>query len=170
MIKIEAYKMLSEERKELLEELIDEQFGDIPFVNQTQWAAPDWSIIKEKEGELVSFYNIVERIVNFDHEEVKVAGISNVITPNEHRKNGYASKMLAESEAFIFDELKVNHGLLLCADPMIPFYESLGWYLVESDVYITQPDGVKRLESNVLIRSNTTRVCPQKINLNGLPW
>ena len=170
MIKFERYENISEKDKEKLSGLIDDEFGDIPIVSQIKWASPDWTIFSEKNDELVSFYNIVLRDVAFDQSEFKIAGISNVITPNKHRKNGYASKMLTDSEAFIFNEISANYGLLLCADPMVPFYERLGWYLVESDVYFNQSGGKQLWESNARILSDSANIYPEVIDLNGLPW
>ncbi|MFT4567554.1 MAG: putative GNAT family N-acyltransferase [Saprospiraceae bacterium] len=73
----------------------------------------------------------------------KVGGINNVITPKELRGKGYASKLLKEAEHLIFDELKYDLALLLCAEDLIPFYERLNWYKVNCPIYFEQISGVK---------------------------
>ena len=146
MIEISKYSELDNGTKSKLKDFIDSEFGHIPIVRETQWATPGWTILLYENKEIVTFYNIIERKILVDMSVLKIAGINNVITPEEYRGNGYASKILRETEDFIFDELQSELGVLLCANELIPFYERLNWYKVDCPVY------------------------PKKIELNGLPW
>jgi hypothetical protein len=170
MIQIEKYSHLPSEIRTSLNELVQLEFGNIPIVQETQWAVPDWTVMYLEEGKLVSFYNIVERIALIDDKEYKVAGINNVITPAEYRGMGYSTKTLKISEYFLFEEIKSDLGILLCADDLVPFYQRLSWYKVDCPVYFQQPSGQKLWSANTMLLSKTDKLTPVKIDLNGLPW
>lgn len=170
MVKITDYSKLDNETKLMLKSFIDDEFGHIPIVRETQWAKPDWTIISYANHEIATFYNIVERTILVDNNKMKIAGINNVITPKKFRGNGYASKILAEADKFIFDDLKSDLGVLLCADTLIPFYSRLGWYNVKCPVYFEQSDGKKLWEANTMLLTKNEKLNPKRIDLNGLPW
>lgn len=128
MIEVFKHSELSESVKTKLKSYIKIEFGHIPIVNETEWAIPDWTIIYFENKEIATFYNIVEREIIIDNEVFKISGINNVITPKKFRGMGYASKTLSDTEKVIFDNLKCDLGVLLCADELVPFYERLNWY------------------------------------------
>lgn len=136
------------------------------------WSQPDFTVTYTEEKKLVSFYNIVQRDVFFDEKLVAVAGINNVITLPEFRGQGYSSKLLDSTKYFLFDELTVDYGLLLCAKELIPFYKKLGWFDVDSKVFFAQPGNKKeQWNAETMLFSNTeTKKHPKEIDLNGLPW
>lgn len=156
----------------IIDRAIKSTFGDVPFVQDITWSKPNFTITYTEENELISFYNIVKRNVLFDGESGTVAGINNVITLPEFRGKGYSSKLLNSTKKYLFEELAVDYGLLLCANELISFYEKLGWYKVDSTVFYTQP--VKRTEQwnaeTMLLSNGAAEYHPDEINLNGLPW
>lgn len=170
MVEFNKYLELPSLTKKNLDHFIQEEFGHIPFVSETQWSTPDWTILIIEDNEILTFLNIVIREVNIDLKKVKVAGINNLITPKNHRGNGYASKIMNEAQDFIFKQLGIEHAILLCASSVMPFYNNIGWYKVNSDVYFEQPSGLKLYNSNTMLLSDKSPISPQKINLNGLPW
>jgi len=170
MIKVNKYLELSLDIKTELNSIIQNEFGHIPIVKETEWATPDWTILFYLKNKIATFYNIVLTDVTIDDSVVKVAGINNMITPKAFRKNGYASKILKETEYLIFDEFKCELGLLLCADALVPFYSKLNWYHVHCPVYYDQPSGVQLWRANTMLISRNGRINPKKIELNGLPW
>lgn len=170
MIEIIKYSSLSSAIKNQLNDIIHKEFGHITVVKETKWATPDWTIINYTNKEIVTFYNIVERVVSIDGKELKAAGINNVITPINHRGNGFSSMTLIETESFLFDKLNADLGLLLCADNLVPFYQRLGWYKVNCDVYFDQPTGKKIWSANTMLLYKSSNISPKKIDLNGLPW
>jgi predicted GNAT family N-acyltransferase len=161
---------MTSQQRERVDSLVDKEFGHIPFVQNLTWSKPDWLVTLEEDNDLLALYHLVSREVQLDGQTYQAAGINNVITPQQHRKRGYASKLLQETNSFIFTELKSEFGLLLCADAVIPFYEKLGWYKVDCDLYFEQPDGIRLYDSNAMILSKEVRFSPKQINLNGLPW
>lgn len=145
-------------------------FGHIPFVKQRQWAQPDMSYSLKKENELLAFFHIVLRDVEVDGAIIPVAGLSNLITPHQHRGNGYASALLTQGFSTIFSQLNVKHSLLLCKDELIPFYQQLSWYVIKSQVVFMQKHGAEHYHTNTLLLSAGAPLNPTDIDLKGLPW
>lgn len=170
MIKIVQYNNLSDYLKNLLADLAHKEFGDFPIVANTKWASPDWVVLYFEDDHLVSYYNLIERYVMLDGEKLKAAGLNNLVTPEVFRRKGYATKLLAQTYNFFFNELKSDLGLLLCADNLIPFYEKLNWYRVKCPVIYNQPDGNVIWQANTMLLTRSLRLNPNKIDLNGLPW
>lgn len=170
MIKTSRYEELETAVREEIESLADQEFGHIPIVKNTQWAQPDWAMIMYEDGQIATFYNIIERTIYIDGHDVKVAGINNVITPHPYRGKGYSTQMLKTTQDFLFEELKCEAGLLLCADDLIPFYSRLDWYLLECPVYFNQSEGRSEWSSNAMLLTPGKALKPREIDLNGLPW
>jgi hypothetical protein len=170
MIEIKRHSELSTTVKDELDKLIQHEFGHIPIVQETKWAIPDWTIILYDDSEIATFYNIIERSVTIDHNELAAAGINNVITPAKFRGKGFSTKALRDTEHFIFNNLKSDLGLLLCADDLVPFYKRLNWYKVDCPVYFDQPGRTKLWTANTMLLTRETVRLPKEINLNGLPW
>ena len=167
---VNQYSELSEQTQAFLNQYIDEEFGHVPIVKDTEWATPDWTIIYYIDDAIASFYNIVISEVKVDDLIYRVGGINNVMTPKPFRGKGYATKVLQDSEQLIFDELNCDIGLLLCADALIPFYERLNWYAVDCPVFFKQSSGTKKWTAKTMLLSQNEKLNPQSINLLGLPW
>jgi hypothetical protein len=170
MIKIQRFSELSTETKGQLDTIIESEFGHIPIVKQTIWASPDWTIINYCEDEIATFFNVVIRVISIDEQHFKAAGINNVITPEKFRGKGFSTNTLSETKKFLFEDLNLDLGLLLCADDLVPFYKRLGWYRVDCPVYFDQPTEKKVWTANTMLLTNKKTLYPQKIDLNGLPW
>ncbi|MBC5994659.1 GNAT family N-acetyltransferase [Pontibacter cellulosilyticus] len=172
MIKSIKYSDLSPSETERLQHHIDTEFGHVPFVQAHVWAQPDWSIIKYEEDNTATFYNVVLREIALDGQNVKAAGINNVITPEAYRGKGYATTLLKATEGKLFDEWGCDCGVLLCADALVPFYSRLNWYKVDAILYYDQPAGKQLYDSNVMLLTppGCSRLSPKEIDLNGLPW
>jgi hypothetical protein len=172
MIKKLHYPSITPGLKQELDHYVREEFGHVPFVQERSWASPDWTVLYYEEDQLATFYNIVERTITADGVPYKVAGINNVITPKAFRGKGYSTRTLRETEAFLFEELKADYGLLLCADALLPFYSRLNWYTINSTLYYDQPSGKQLYDSNIMLlqASGKEKLYPKEINLNGLPW
>jgi hypothetical protein len=170
MIKIERYTELAIETKQKLEIIIENEFGHIPIVRETSWASPDWTIIYYHENEIATFYNVVVREVSIDEKLYKAAGINNVITPENFRGRGFSTKTLLETKEYLFHDLNLDLGLLLCADDLVPFYKRIGWHKVDCPVYFDQPTGKNIWTANTMLWTKEIAMQPHKIDLNGLPW
>jgi hypothetical protein len=171
MISIVKYTELTGDQLSWQKMNIRREFGHIPIVVNTSWATPDWAVMKYQDDVIVSFYNIIERRVTLDGEEVQVMGINNVITPKEYRGQNYAFDLLKKTQLEMLDRLHAGIGLLLCADQMTPFYSRLNWYPVASDVYFEQNENLNLWQANTMLLSRPGKaISPKSILLNGLPW
>ncbi|HEX2627603.1 MAG TPA: GNAT family N-acetyltransferase [Chitinophagaceae bacterium] len=171
MIIVNKYKALKLDWQNEMAELAELEFGEVPFVKNTKWTTPDWSILKFEGNDLVAFYNIVERDIEVDGQVMKAGGINNVITKREHRGKGLASLLLKETAKLLFEDIHCNLGLLLCADDLVNFYHKHGWYKVNSALTYDQPDGKRDYSSNIMLLTSPEKsIIPKKIDLKGLPW
>ena len=171
MIEIKKHIDLLPEIKNSLDHYIQKEFGHIPIVKETTWAIPDWTVINTIDGEIATFYNVVQREILLDNQVLYAAGINNVITPENYRGKGLATATLKETISFFFNEIKLDIGVLLCADDLISFYGRLGWYKVTCPVYFNQPRGRKRWQANTMLLSQKSEILqPGEIDLLGLPW
>lgn len=170
MINAFPYKSLDDKTKELLNSIISSEFKEVPIVQELEWAEPDWSVIRYRNRKIVSFCNIVERIVDFDENEYKIGGINNVITPERFRGKGYATEILMYAQNFIFNDLGKEYGMLLCGDDLLEFYKKLSWYKVDGPVTYLQSTGIRTWKANVMLLAKEGKILAKKIDLNGLPW
>ena len=170
MITTQKYRDLDAHTKNEMDSRIQTEFGHIPIVADTQWATPGWTVICYEADNIASFYNIVERKILIDDTAMDVGGISNVITNPDYRGKGHASRMLRQTEQVIFEQLKCQLGLLLCADELVPFYERLHWYRANCPVTFRQASGEHLWKANAMLLTRNETLEPRRINLNGLPW
>jgi predicted acetyltransferase len=136
-----------------------------------KWASADWTVMVWEDEELVSNVHIIERLAQVDRKTVRLGGIGNVATKVEWRKRGYASAALKVAQEFLADPLKVDFGLMICTEPMIPYYEKMGWKLVAQSLMMEQSDGKKALNYPVMVLPVSKENWPEgMIDLYGLPW
>jgi GNAT superfamily N-acetyltransferase len=154
-----------------LEEIAEGEFGQYALVRETEWAQPDWCYRAFDGEELVVFHNIILRTVRLDHDEVRAAGLNNMITLPSFRGRGAASRLLQETQPQWFDELRAEIGLLLCADALVPFYSKLGWRKLDARVAYDQSSGRKTWAANCMVLDPKGLIgSPREVDLCGLPW
>lgn len=154
-----------------MELLAGNEFDRFPIVRQTTWATPDWSLLGMEGCDLACFYNLVERVVQFDGQPIRVAGLNNLVTAPGYKRRGLASRLLTATETEWFTTLKAQYGLLLCADDLLPFYARLGWQRVSSEIRFAQQGSEQLWPANCMVLSPGRQpVDPGVIELRGLPW
>jgi hypothetical protein len=69
------------------------------------------------------------------------------------------------------DDLLANFGLLLCREEVQPFYQNLGWQVVNGPLVFEQP-GVRLMWplSVMILPCRGTEWPDGVIDLRGLPW
>jgi predicted acetyltransferase len=136
-----------------------------------KWASADWTVMVWEDQELVSNVHIIERVAKVDRKPVRLGGIGNVATKVEWRNRGFASAALKVAQEFLADPLKVDFGLMVCTEQMVPFYEKRGWKLVAQSLVTEQADGKKALGYPVMVLPISEKDWPKGIiDLCGLPW
>ncbi len=140
---------------------------------QTVWAAPTWGVlVHDDSGELASYVGIHVRDATVDGQPALIGGIGNVKTHPERRGRGHAQAALRRAMTFLADDLGAAFGLLVCRQPLIPFYSQLGWLPFPGTLLIEQHG------TTLPFTHNTTMLLPLHapaphtgtIDLHGLPW
>jgi aminoglycoside 2'-N-acetyltransferase I len=135
------------------------------------WSEPDWHVLVRVGGEWVTHVDIVERVGAVACRPVRLGGIGGVTTLPEWRSRGFASAALENAAAFMRDELRVEFGLLVCDDAMVPFYRRLGWEVVEGPLTFDQPGGKVTYPDVTMVLPCGESEWPEgTIDLCGLPW
>lgn len=141
------------------------------YLTGTKWAVADWTVMVWEDEELVTNIHIIERTAKAGDQTVKVGGIGNVATKVEWRKRGYATQALQMAVDFLFNPLKVDFGLMIATEKMIPSYEKRGWKVVAQSMLIEQPDGKQAFNIPVMMLPVLKTKWPRgEIDLCGLPW
>lgn len=136
-----------------------------------EWSDVDWHVLVWVDGRLVSHVGIVQRTGMVDAKRVRLGGIGGVATLSEWRGQGLATAAMKKVTAFICDELDVEFGLLICNEDVVPFYQRLGWEVVEGPLMFDQPSGKVTFEDVAMVLSCKGREWPEgAIDLCGLPW
>jgi predicted acetyltransferase len=140
-------------------------------LSSIQWAAPDWMAMGFLNGKVVTQLCIPEREITVGSHKVWVAGIGGMSTHPKFQHQGLGSVLLAATEAFMRDTIRVSFGLLICADQTRPFYGRSGWQYVANSLYFTQDQQRRMLKTSVMILPLSNRTWPAgEIDLCGLPW
>jgi hypothetical protein len=166
-IEIHSAKNIPSERSLELVRWFDKEFGKIPF----QWAGPDWYVLALSDDKLSGRVAIVERKVSVNGGLIEIAGISGVITATECRGQGVGNTMLRSAAEFIQTQLKINYGLLLCRSQVAPFYEQLGWKIIDGPTTFDQPSGKTVFPRLTMVLELDEKPWPDgPVDLCGLPW
>jgi len=143
-----------------------------PDFDDFVWQAPLWHVLALVEEEPVSYLGICRRRVRAGDTDIPVAGVGTVMTPAQHRKQGYASAVLARAASCMREVIDADFGLLVTDPKRFPFYGRLGWQPVKGRVHFSQPDGSTHHWDDVaMILPLTGRPWPAgPTDLCGLPW
>ena len=141
------------------------------FERDFEWSEPDWCVLVWANGQVVSQLAIVERVGLVAGRPVKLGGLGNVIALPAWRGRGFTSAALRRAAAFMCQELGVEFGLLVCEEDVVPFYERLGWQVVEGPLTFDQPGGQATWPAVVMVLPCGGKAWPEgMIDLCGLPW
>ena len=141
------------------------------YQNGIKWTSADWIVMVWEDQELVSNVHIIERVAKVDRKPVRLGGIGNVATKVEWRKRGFASAALKVAQEFLADPLKVDFGLMVSTEQIIPYYEKMGRKVVAQSLTMEQSVGKKVLNYPVMVLPAFKENWPKgMIDLCGLPW
>ena len=158
---------LDKEEIEYLEKMFGYEFGHIDI----QWSTPEWYLIAKCEDKIIGRIGILRRAITVGREVFEVGGISGVIVSSEWRNKSISKLTMNEVATFIKDNLKLDFGLLLCRDEVVPVYEQCNWYIVKNNTVFSQSTGEKIYSKNTMVIECRDKKWPEgSINLNGLPW
>jgi hypothetical protein len=147
-------------------------FGDQAWTADYSWASPEWGLLLMDADEPVSYLKIVTRTGTAGGSAIRLGGIGSVMTPTPLRGRGHASELVRRAAGFMFDELGVDLGMLLCLPGLLPFYGALGWTEVRSPVWIEHPERgrIRWPEGAMVLPRAGTAWHDAEIDVRGLPW
>ena len=159
---------LTEAEKEKLFGWGDDIFGANDL--SLHWRPKDLHFLLQVSGEAVSHVGVLTHEVSVAGKPVLVGGVGGVVTPPAWQKRGYARRLMQHAARFLENE-QVDAGLLFCLRRRVPFYESLGWRLVNYPVLIQQPSGEMVAPLEVMILPIGESKWPDgEVKLNSFPW
>lgn len=138
-----------------------------------RWASPDYSVLVfTPEGDLVSHVGIVVRPGTLDGAGVTIGGVGSVKTHPRAQGRGYASAGLRRAATALHDDHRVAFSLLVCQEPLLPFYHRLGWLPFAGRLLVEQPTGPTVFTLNRPMVLAGLSAAPQDgtIDLKGFPW
>lgn len=168
-VEIRLSENLSEEERRALFEWGENIFGaeDLRY----RWRPKDLHFVTEEDGRPVSHVGLVRQDVSAGGRPVTVAGVGGVVTVPEAQGRGLAQRGMRHAAEFMCQEWGVEFGLLFCRDALVPFYERLGWRVVNDPVEVEQESGPVVSSLNVLVLPCGGREWPEgPVSLNSLPW
>ena len=162
---------LTDEERKLVNSWGSEAFGPQEWIRTFSWSTPDWRLFLFDNGLPVSHVKLTIRRGHLGSAETLFAGVGGVMTPRAHQRKGFSSRLLNTAKEFIFQNVGADYGLLFCLHELTHSYDRLGWILVESPVYVEQPQGK-------IIWPKAAMVLPQagitwhdaEIDVCGKPW
>lgn len=135
------------------------------------WQHKDSHFILDSEGEPVSHVGILKHEVSVGGQPVLVGGVGGVVTVPAAQGRGYAGRLMRHAARFFAEEWRVEAGLLFCLPRMVPYYEALGWKIVEDIVLVEQPAGRIAAPLPVMTLFCGGRAWPTgEVELRSLPW
>ena len=135
------------------------------------WHQKDSHFILDLDGESVSHVGVLKHEVSVGGHLVLVGGVGGVVTVPAAQGRGYAGRLMRHTARFFEEEWKVEAGLLFCLSRMVPYYEALGWKIVEDTVLVEQPTGRIAPPLRAMTLSFGGRAWPAgEVELRSLPW
>jgi len=160
-------KDLTQQKRNQLIQWFNDEFGYIPL----KWAEPQWYILAFNNSELIGRVGIIDRLVLVADKQIRVGGISGVITKKEWRNNGVGNTLVTEAVKVIKDKLNASFGLLLCRQEVSGFYDKLGWNVNNFPTTFDQPEGKMIFPRRTMTYCGEGKFWPKgPVDLNGLPW
>ena len=138
-----------------------------------RWDDPTWDIcVRDDTGRLISHAGILERDALLDGEPIRIAGIAEMLTHPEFRRQGYGAAALREVASFMHDELRAQFALLVCPLSAIPFYSALGWQRFNGTIIAEVEGGMDAFAESAWMVLSVTADAPGDgiLDLQGIPW
>jgi aminoglycoside 2'-N-acetyltransferase I len=168
-VEIKSVKNLSPEEQDEVYQLLTIVYE--ADISTWTWSQDDWRLLVRMNDRIVSHVAITERICLVDGQPVKVGGIGGVGTHPEWRKQGLASLAMRKTADFLVKTLKVDFGVLFCANELVPYYQRLGWRTIDSPVFFGEEGEKMPCDCPVMYLPGTKPYWPWgEVNIRGRLW
>jgi len=159
-----------------IQKIID-QLDQLAFAGQdaekdtNEWASSDWMVLGRVDGEIVTQLGLLKHEIHVGVVPVLVGGIGGVATHPVWQRRGLSSALMRAAAQFMQTKLNVLFGLLVCANETQPFYARLGWKTVAAELWFTENEKRRPMQTAVMILALSNHEWPEgEIDLCGLPW
>lgn len=147
--------------------LTEQDVRDIIFLKSKQWdfdynqhlkwieenlKISDFHLILSLDNENIAYLNLIDLDLKVNNVSKQGLGVGNVCAIEKAK--GYGFELMKRANSFIKDTHKV--GLLLCRDPLVNFYKSIDWCLLEERQYNDRFDNNNVMIFNIDHSENTT--------------
>lgn len=106
-----------------------------------EWRPKEQHLVLDQAGLPVSHVGLLRHDVHSGGRVVRLAGLGGVVTVPGSRGHGYASHLVRCAWRLAREEWSVQAGVLFCLPRLVPFYERLGWRVLEQPVEVEQSSG-----------------------------
>jgi hypothetical protein len=168
-IEVKRTRGLAEEEKNLFFGTGENPFS-IPGVD-LRFQPADLHLVGYADGRPVCHAGIFKHVVNAGGGRICIGGIGGLITISKVRKHGHARELLEYAQRMMCDELGVCFGMLFCIEALVPFYERIGWRVLEEKVFVDQPAGKTEMPLTTMVWPCRRQDWPPgSVDVGRLPW
>ena len=89
----------------------------------------DAHLMGEEQDILMAYITLTNLSVIIDDQQLDCTGVGGVCVEKAMQHSGIGSLLMQEAGKYI--EERAQLGILLCKDPLVPFYEKCGWKRVQ---------------------------------------
>jgi len=170
LVSLKSTEELTAEETEELAAMKAAVYPD-PQPGSREWAPRQWGVFVRSDDVLVSYTGLLVREGHVDEVPARIGGIGGVATHPSHRGRGYAPLGMARALDFLLD-IEADFALLVCREPLIPYYERLGWRQFTGTLLVTQHGQPETFTFNEVMVGDLTAGAPTggTIDLDGPPW
>lgn len=175
-ITVEPTQQFTEDQRLALAQMIDLAFaaewGPLPEDTEPiHWAQPAIHVIGWLEGCPVSHAGILPRAVMAGGKSLRVGGIGSVCTHPDHLRRGYAHRLMEAAHRHIRQANLAEFAMLFCAQKTTSLYQEFGYQVVESPLWMEQPNSRRLFDSPKMVLPLADFPWPDgEIDIQGLPW
>ena len=168
-IEIKAIKDLSQSEQDEVYQLLTVIFE--ADISQWIWTQEDYRLLVRVDNRILAHIAIIERTCLVNNQPVKVGGVGGVGTHPEWRSRGLASLAMRKTADFLKNQLKVEYGVLFCANEMVPYYQRLGWRRIDAPVTFEHHRIRMQSDSPVMYLPCEKPYWPAgDVDVCGMPW
>ncbi|MEZ6048297.1 MAG: GNAT family N-acetyltransferase [Planctomycetaceae bacterium] len=129
--------LLSEAERSQIAEWHEAEFSHLPVTKKYEWTVGgDYNILLDVNGEFVGYVGVMRREILLDSQQRLIAAVRGLVIDPQWRSQGLGMLLMKEAHKVIFSTLKVEYGVLLCLDELVPFYRTLGWQTLACQVFV----------------------------------
>jgi predicted GNAT family N-acyltransferase len=165
---VQTETLTNDEQQQLFGWGIDVFGGD---AQNLTWRPMELHFVMKINEQAVGHLGLIREQLAIGGKLFDIAGVGDIITIPEMRGKGIAQKLMSHAINFLFREWKVDAGILFCFEKLVPYYQSLGWKIVNNPVYVLQPSGQVKFPNQLMVFTAEGKKWPEGIiEISSLPW